>query len=173
MSEVDPGQTAGGGKGISQQYEYMGAREVAYQTLLANPPPLPAKYSPPMEDSDWDEAVEMYLKRLGETVTEAWDQVHEQRLGHISEADWVGLWSSHEPLFIPQWQVMEAQLAEQVVMGMLDPHEAETRLAIARAEPTQQNPVPNPWLAALMTLSSRQAAIDMQRYIRIRSRTER
>ena len=170
MSEIKPGEGAGGAPGAAEQYARMGPHEIVYQQLLANPPPLPVKYSPPLTDKEFDEAVQMYLDRLGETATAAWDQVHEQRMGHVTEAQWLALWQSHEPLDIPQWKVMEMQLAEAAATGQLDPLEAETRAQLAQADPAQQNPVPNPWLAKLISLSSRQAKMDMQRYIRIRAR---
>ena len=99
--DVDPGQTAGGDRGPSQQYGMMASREVAYQQLMANPPPLPAKYSPPLTPEEYKEAEQRYFLRMRETVMQAWDQVYRARVGHIPDADFYAIFQAQEPLWIP------------------------------------------------------------------------
>jgi hypothetical protein len=169
---IEPGQTAEGDRGAAQQYSMMGARELAYLTLQANPPPVSVGYAIPVTEEQFAQATQMYLERIKDDCLQLWDQSYEQTMGKIPEAQFLQIFQSHEPLFLPQYQLMQQQLAEQATAGLMDPAEAEMQAQMAMQDPALQAPVPNPWLQGLMQICGYQAHKDLQRYARIRSRAE-
>lgn len=95
-----PGAGPYGSASASSQFARMAPHEIAFQELQAHPPPLPVRFTPPLDDAEFEQATQQAMDRLHETVMQSWAAIYEQRMGHIPEAQFVQLWTSHEPLFV-------------------------------------------------------------------------